>query len=133
MVTVGFLDKAGFTRTLHTTHTLHTTESDSASKTCKSSAGSRESKTDPKELDSNMTDASYLELEGTAPSRSLATGQLWKVRGGYIEIGIVGNRLAHYKIFYQRDQKATVTRIMKIGALLSYLDANEAALVNDPG
>ncbi len=60
----------------------------------------------------------------------LEAGQLWKLEHGYIYIVELGKRLIHYKILQQPDQKAVVTRLIGIEALLNYLSCSEAQLLS---
>lgn len=63
----------------------------------------------------------------------MKAGQLWKVEQGYLYIVEMGKRLIHYKMLRQPKQRAVVTRMIGIEALLKYLKQSEAELVNCPG
>lgn len=62
--------------------------------------------------------------------RPLEAGQLWKLEHGYLHIVELGNRLIHYKMLRQPNQRAVVTRMIGIEALLNYLSQSEAELVS---
>jgi hypothetical protein len=59
----------------------------------------------------------------------LEAGQLWQLEHGYVHIVESGKRLIHYKMLRQRDQKAAITNLINIEALLNYLNQSEAQLV----
>ena len=59
----------------------------------------------------------------------LEAGQLWKIEHGYVYIVELGKRLIHYKMLRHPNQRAAVTRMIGIEALLRYLDTSEATLV----
>ncbi len=59
----------------------------------------------------------------------LAAGQLWKIEHGYLYIVELGKRLIHYKMLRHPNQRAAVTRMIGVEALLRYLDTSEAILV----
>ena len=59
----------------------------------------------------------------------LEAGQLWKLEHGYIYIVELGKRLIHYKLLRHPSQRAVLTQMIGIEALLNYLSQNEAALV----
>ena len=59
----------------------------------------------------------------------LEPGQLWKIENGYLYIVEVGKRLVHYKTLRAPTQKATITRLIGIAALLRYLMQTEGELV----
>lgn len=59
----------------------------------------------------------------------LEAGQLWRLEHGYVYIVELGKRLIHYKMLRHPDQRAAVTRIIGIEALLRYLDNSEATLM----
>lgn len=59
----------------------------------------------------------------------LEPGQLWKIEHGYLYIVEVGKRLVHYKTLREPMQKATLTRLIGIAALLRYLTQTEGQLV----
>ena len=61
--------------------------------------------------------------------KALEPGQLWKLEHGYLHVGEVGKRCAHYKIMRQPDQKSVITRLIGIGQLVTYLKQSEARLV----
>ena len=62
----------------------------------------------------------------------LAQGQLWKADGSYIQIVERGKRLIHYKMMKQPAQKAVMTRMVGIEALVTYLRKNGATLISQP-
>jgi hypothetical protein len=59
----------------------------------------------------------------------LQPGQLWKLEHGYVHIVEVGKRLVHYKTLRQPTQRAAVTRMISVEALLKYLAYCEGQLV----
>jgi len=59
----------------------------------------------------------------------LEAGQLWKIEHGYVYIVELGKRLIHYKMLRHPSQRAAVTRMIGIEALLRYLDNSEAILI----
>jgi hypothetical protein len=63
---------------------------------------------------------------------TLAQGQLWKVEHGYVQIVDLGRGLVHYRILRQPEQRAAITKIITIEALLNYLRQSEVELVNSP-
>jgi hypothetical protein len=62
--------------------------------------------------------------------QKLEAGQLWRIEHGYLYIVELGKRLIHYKMLKQPHQKAVVTRMIGIQALVTYLKHNEAELVS---
>ena len=60
----------------------------------------------------------------------LGAGQLWKLEYSYVYIVEFGRRLIHYKMLRQPNQRAVVTQMIGIEALLNYLRQNEAELVS---
>ena len=65
----------------------------------------------------------------TAQRRGLEPGQLWKIEHGYVYIVDLGKRLIHYKILRHPNQRAAMTRLIGIEALVNYLRQSEAVLV----
>ena len=63
----------------------------------------------------------------------LAAGQLWRVDQRYVFIVELGKRLIHYKMLQHPKQRAVVTRMIGVEALLRYLKESEAELVNRAG
>ena len=61
--------------------------------------------------------------------RKLEKGQLWKIEHGYVYIVELGKRLIHYKQLRHPEQKAVMTKLIGIEALMAYLYENEAQLV----
>jgi hypothetical protein len=70
-----------------------------------------------------------MQTEGTSCVQKLEAGQLWKIEHGYLYIAEVGKRLVHYKTLRQPNQRAAVTRMIGIEALLKYLSQSEGQLV----
>ena len=66
--------------------------------------------------------------EGCRPPR-LEAGQLWKLEHGYIYIVELGKRLILYKMLRQPEQRAALTQMIRIEALLNFFVQNEAELV----
>ena len=59
----------------------------------------------------------------------LEAGQLWKIEHGYLQIVELGKRHIHYRMLRKPNQRAAVTRLIGIEALLNYLRQSEAQLV----
>lgn len=64
--------------------------------------------------------------------RKLEAGQLWKLEQGYVYIVELGKRLVHYKMLRSPEQRAALTRLIGIEALLRYLAQSEAELTATP-
>lgn len=62
----------------------------------------------------------------------LEKGQLWKLESGYVYIVEQGKHLIHYKMLRQPHQKAVLTRMIGIEALMTFLSQSEAQLVLEP-
>ena len=60
----------------------------------------------------------------------LEAGQLWKLEHGYLYIVELGKRLIHYRMLRDPEQRAALTRMIGIEALLNYLSQSEAELVS---
>ena len=71
-----------------------------------------------------------MQLEEKSQSPGLEVGQLWKIEHGYVYIVELGKRLIHYKMLRQPSQRAVVTRLIGMDALLNYLRQSEAELVS---
>jgi hypothetical protein len=69
-----------------------------------------------------------MQTEQTERGGQLQAGQLWKIEHGYVFIVEVGKRLVHYKTLRQPDQRAAVTRMIGLEALLRYLTQCEGQL-----
>jgi hypothetical protein len=61
----------------------------------------------------------------------LQNGQLWKIEHGYLYIVELGSRLIQYKMLREVNQRAAVTRLMRLEALVNFLRHSEAELVSD--
>ena len=70
-----------------------------------------------------------MQIEQTTAQRGLEPGQLWKIDHGYVFIVDLGKRLIHYKILRHPNQRAAMTRLIGIEALMNYLRQSEAVLV----
>ncbi len=70
-----------------------------------------------------------MRIEETECKHRLAQGQLWKLEHGYIYIVELGKRLIQYKMLWQPNQVAAMTRLIGIEALLRFLAYSEAELV----
>ena len=70
-------------------------------------------------------------MEVDQPNRlhRLEAGQLWKLEHGYLYIVELGKRLIHYRMLQHPDQRAALTRMIGVEALLNYLRQSEAELV----
>jgi hypothetical protein len=71
-----------------------------------------------------------MQAEATHGAQTLEAGQLWKVEHGYLYIVEMGKRLIHYKMLRQPKQRAVVTRMIGVEALLKYLKQSEAELLS---
>jgi hypothetical protein len=71
-----------------------------------------------------------MQIEENNRLHGLEAGQLWKVENGYVHIVELGKRLIHYKMLRKPKQKAVVTRMIGLEALLKYLSQSEAQLVS---
>jgi hypothetical protein len=83
----------------------------------------------------NVSQASSTDIRLKAPRGShpnsvlaLTAGQAWRVDDAIVQIVEVGSRLVYYKHLRGTDQKAAVTRMIKIEALAAYLRTNDAIL-----
>ena len=68
-------------------------------------------------------------MQTEAVPHQLEPGQLWKIEHGYLYIVEVGKRLVHYKNLRAPSQRAAVTRMIGIAALLKYLTQSEGELL----
>ncbi len=64
---------------------------------------------------------------------SLAAGQLWQMKSGYIQIAHVGKMLVDYQQPRQPGQKAVQIQTGSIDSIQAYLKMNRAKLVSNPG
>ena len=71
-----------------------------------------------------------MQIEEQKHLHPLEEGQLWKIEHGYVYIVELGKRLIHYKMLRQPNQRAAVTQMIGIEALLNYLRQSEAKLVS---
>ena len=71
-----------------------------------------------------------MQIEEQNRLHRLEAGQLWKLEHGYVYIVELGKRLIHYKLLRNPDQRAVLTRLIGIEALLNYLRQSEAELVS---
>ena len=67
--------------------------------------------------------------EETNCVENLEPGQLWRLETGYVYIVERGERLVHYKMLKEPNQKAAITRLIGIEPLLKYLAHSEAQLM----
>jgi hypothetical protein len=65
-----------------------------------------------------------------SPLPPFQSGQIWKMKGSNVEIGLVGKRLVHYK-YYQGQTKGSPTPTSLTGkdALEKFLQEKRAVLV----
>ena len=70
-----------------------------------------------------------MQIEENNRPHGLKAGQFWKMEHGYLHIVELGKRLIQYKMLRQPDQRAAVTRMIGIEALLNYLSQSEAQLM----
>jgi hypothetical protein len=71
-----------------------------------------------------------MQIEEKNRTHGLEAGQLWKIEHGYLHIVELGKRLIHYRILRKPNQRAAVTRMIGIEALLNYLRQSEAQLLS---
>jgi hypothetical protein len=71
-----------------------------------------------------------MQIEEQKRLHRLEAGQLWKIEHGYVYIVELGKQLIHYKLMRQPSQRAVLTRMIGIEALLNYLRQSEAELVS---
>ena len=71
----------------------------------------------------------YMETEVKKAPRTLERGQLWKIEAGYVYIVELGERLIHYRMLRDPNQRAALTRMIAIEALAVFLWHSEAELV----
>jgi hypothetical protein len=60
---------------------------------------------------------------------NLAVGQLWRLEHGYLQIVDLGKRLIYYKMLRTPTQRAAITQMIGMEALLRFLRQNEAELI----
>ena len=70
-----------------------------------------------------------MEVEQQNRLHRLEAGQLWKLEHGYLYIVELGKRLIHYRMLRHPEQRAALTRMIGIEALLNYLRQSEADLL----
>ena len=70
-----------------------------------------------------------MEVEQQNRLHHLEAGQLWKLEHGYLYIVELGKRLIHYRMLKHPEQRAALTRMIGLEALLNYLRQSEAELV----
>lgn len=73
-----------------------------------------------------------MQIEEKDRLHRLEAGQLWKIEHGYVYIVELGKRLIQYKMLRQPNQRAVMTRMIGVEALLNYLRQSEAVLVSLP-
>lgn len=64
------------------------------------------------------------------PKIPLATGQMWEVKGGYVQITHIGKTLAEYKTLTKLGQKAVKSQPGRLVSVEAYLKANGAKLIS---
>jgi hypothetical protein len=70
-----------------------------------------------------------MQTEAIDCGQQFQPGQLWRIEHGYVHIVEVGKRLVHYKTLRHPTQRAAVTRMIGVGALMKYLAYCEGRLV----
>jgi hypothetical protein len=70
-----------------------------------------------------------METEIRKTPRGLQQGQMWKLEHGYVYIVELGDRLIHYRMLRNPDQRAALTRLIAIEALATFLWKSEAELM----
>lgn len=73
-----------------------------------------------------------MQVEEKNRLHELEAGQLWEVEHGYLHIVERGKRLIHYKMLRKPNQRAAVTHMIGIEALLNYLRQSDARLRQQP-
>jgi hypothetical protein len=63
------------------------------------------------------------------PRRLLQTGQLWKMDGSSLHIGMVGKTLVHYKHYRGATKRAPIS-LAALDTLEKFLKQNRATLVS---
>lgn len=71
-----------------------------------------------------------MRIEQAGSAQRLEAGQLWKLEHGYVYIVELGKRLILYKMLRQPEQRAALTQMIRIEALLNFFLQNEAELVS---
>jgi hypothetical protein len=61
---------------------------------------------------------------------ALADGQLWQMKGCYVQIARVGKTLAEYKMLRKPGQRAVQSQMGNIESVMDYLKSNKAVLVD---
>jgi hypothetical protein len=61
----------------------------------------------------------------------LAKGQVWRTRESYIRVVDLGKRLVSYKVLNEMKQRAVKTHMVGKDVLETYLQTNEAKLVEN--
>ncbi len=72
-----------------------------------------------------------MQTEQTNCVHKLEAGQLWKLEHGFVQILELGKRHVYYKMLRQPEQKAALTRMISLEAMLRFLQS-EAVLVAKP-
>jgi len=62
------------------------------------------------------------------PQPALQSGQIWRMDGSHVQIGVVGKRLVHYKHF-KGEAKRTSNSLSAIPVLEKFLRSKKAVLV----
>ncbi len=62
----------------------------------------------------------------------LATGQLWQLKNGYLQVTRVGKTLTEYKLLKQLGQRAVQFQMGNHASIESYLKTNRAKLMAAP-
>ena len=63
------------------------------------------------------------------PAKALEAGQVWRMVGSQLEVGLVGKHLVHYKLI-KGETKRTPTSLSNKKAVETYLRENKAVLVH---
>jgi hypothetical protein len=71
----------------------------------------------------------YMETETRKTPRGLQPGQMWRIEHGYVYIVELGDRLIHYRMLKDPEQRAALTRLIAIEALATFLWKSEAVLM----
>jgi len=66
----------------------------------------------------------------TKPKIPLATGQLWEVKGGYVQITHIGKTLAEYKLLKMLGQRAVKSQTSSLVSVEAWLKLNKAKLIS---
>jgi hypothetical protein len=64
------------------------------------------------------------------PKIPLATGQMWEVKAGYVQITHIGKTLAEYKMLKLLGQRAVKSQTGSLVSIEAWLKQNRAKLIS---